>query len=165
MTRQIVQTAALGTAVLLAGAASVAFGAELYPNPHRIVRYLDAEADTTVNGVVNNGTIYKRGKGTATLPAPALNGGGSLVVSEGDVSLDLDAAPAVPTLPASLTAKIKLWLDPGVNIVVEDDSSPSGSTGARRTSRTRCRPTSIPTPPAPFTGSGRYRKTTGARRS
>ena len=120
MTRQIVRTAALGTAVLLAGAASVAFGAEPYPNPHRIVRYLDAEADATVNGVVNNGTIYKRGKGTATLPAPALNGGGSLVVSEGGVALDLDAAPAVPTLPASLTAKIKLWLDPGVNIVVED---------------------------------------------
>ena len=102
-------------------AAALSLGAaEPYPNPHRIVRYLDAEADTTVNGVVNNGTIYKRGKGTATLPAPALNGGGSLVVSEGDVSLDLDAAPAVPTLPASLTAKIKLWLDPGVNIVVED---------------------------------------------
>lgn len=120
MTRQIVQTAALGTAVLLAGAASVAFGAEPYPNPHRIVRYLDAETDTTVNGVVNNGTIYKRGAGTATLPAPALNGGGSFIVSEGGVALDLDAAPAVPTLPASLTAKIKLWLDPGVNIVVED---------------------------------------------
>ena len=120
MTRQIVQTAALGTAVLLAGAASVAFGAEPYPNPHRIVRYLDAEADTTVNGVVNNGTIYKRGAGTATLPAPALNGGGSFIVSEGGVALDLDAAPAVPTLPSSLTAKIKLWLDPGVNIVVED---------------------------------------------
>ena len=120
MTRQIVQTAALGTAVLLAGAASVAFGAEPYPNPHRIVRYLDAEADTTVNGVVNNGTIYKRGAGTATLPAPALNGGGRLNVTAGDVVLDLDAAPAVPTLPASLTAKIKLWLDPGVNIVVED---------------------------------------------
>ena len=102
-------------------AAALSLGAaEPYPNPHRVVRYLDAEADTTVNGVVNNGTIYKRGKGTATLPAPALNGGGSLVVSEGDVALDLDAAPAVPTLPASLTAKIKLWLDPGVNIVVED---------------------------------------------
>ena len=120
MKRQIVRTATLGTAVLLAGAASVAFGAEPYPNPHRIVRYLDATADTTVNGVVNNGTIYKRGKGTATLPAPALNGGGSLVVSEGGVALDLDAAPSVPTLPASLTSKIKLWLDPGVNIVVED---------------------------------------------
>ena len=102
-------------------AAALSLGAaEPYPNPHRIVRYLDAEADATVNGVVNNGTIYKRGKGTATLPAPALNGGGSLVVSEGDVALDLDAAPAVPALPASLTAKIKLWLDPGVNIVVED---------------------------------------------
>ena len=120
MTRQIARRAALGTAVLLTGAASVAFGAEPYPNPHRIVRYLDAETDTTVNGVVNNGTIYKRGAGTATLPAPALNGGGSFIVSEGGVALDLDAAPAVPTLPASLTSKIKLWLDPGVNIVVED---------------------------------------------
>ena len=120
MTRQIVRTAALGTAVLLAGAASVAFGAEPYPNPHRIVRYLDAEADTTVNGVVNNGTIYKRGKGTATLPAPALNGGGSLVVSEGDVALNLDAAPTVPTLTTNILGKIKLWLDPGVNIVVEN---------------------------------------------
>ena len=109
MTRQIVRTAALGTAVLLAGAASVAFGAEPYPNPHRIVRYLDAETDTTVNGVVNNGTIYKRGAGTATFVAPALNGGGSLVVSEGDVSLDLDAAPTVPTLPSYLIAKAKLW--------------------------------------------------------
>ena len=97
-----------------------AWGAEPYPNPHKIVRYLDAETDTTVNGVVNNGTIYKRGQGTATLPAPALNGGGSLVVSEGDVALSLDAAPTVPTLTPNILNKIKLWLDPGVNIVVED---------------------------------------------
>ena len=120
MTRQIARMAALGTAVLLAGAASVVFGAEPYPNPHKIVRYLDAEANTTVNGVVNNGTIYKRGAGTATLVAPALNGGGSLIVSEGDMALNLDAAPSVPTLPSYLTAKVKLWLDPGTNIVVED---------------------------------------------
>ena len=119
MTRQIARAAALGTAVLLAGAASVAFGAEPYPNPHKIVRYLDAEANTTVSGVVNNGTIYKRGAGTATLVAPALNGGGSLIVSEGDVALNLDAAPTVPTLPSYLIAKAKLWLDPGTNIVVE----------------------------------------------
>ncbi len=115
--RQIGRMAAMVAAGLTSLAA---WGAEPYPNPHKIVRYLDAEANTTVNGVVNNGTIYKRGAGTATLPAPALNGGGSLVVSEGDVALNLDAAPTVPTLPSYLIAKAKLWLDPGVNIVVED---------------------------------------------
>ncbi len=95
-------------------------GAEPYPNPHKITRYIDAETDVTVQNVVNNGTIWKRGDGTATLPAPALNGGGALNVAEGDVVLDLDAEPAVPTLPDYLTAKIKLWLDPGVNVVAAD---------------------------------------------
>ena len=52
-------------------------GAEPYPNPHKITRYIDAETDVTVQNVVNNGTIWKRGDGTATLPAPALNGGGA----------------------------------------------------------------------------------------
>ena len=118
--RQFKHVAMMGAVGMMGLVMWTVQGAEPYPNPHRVVRYLDAEADTTVNGVVNNGTIYKRGKGTATLSAPALNGGGSLVVSEGGVALDLDAAPSVPTLPASLTSKIKLWLDPGVNIVVED---------------------------------------------
>ena len=114
--RQIGRMAAMVAAGLTSLAA---WGAEPYPNPHKIVRYLDAEANTTVNGVVNNGTIYKRGKGTATLPAPALNGGGSLVVSEGNVALNLDAAPTVPTLTPNILNKIKFWLDPGTNIVVE----------------------------------------------
>ena len=36
------------------------------------------------------------------------------------MALDLDAAPAVPTLTTNILGKIKLWLDPGVNIVVEN---------------------------------------------
>ena len=118
--RQIKHVAIVGAVGLMGLVVWNVQGADPYPNPHKIVRYLDAEANTNVNGVVNNGTIYKRGAGTATLVAPALNGGGSLVVSEGDVSLNLDAAPTVPTLPGYLSAKVKLWLDPGVNIVVED---------------------------------------------
>ena len=94
--RQIKHVAIVGAVGLTGLMAWNAQGAEPYPTPHRIVRYLDAETDTTVNGVVNNGTIYKRGKGTATLPAPALNGGGSLVVYEGGVALDLDAAASFP---------------------------------------------------------------------
>ena len=84
--RQVKRVAIMGAVGMMGLVMWTVQGAEPYPNPHRIVRYLDAEADTTVNGVVNNGTIYKRGKGTATLPAPALNGGGSLVVSEGGVA-------------------------------------------------------------------------------
>ncbi|MBQ6011086.1 MAG: hypothetical protein IJL17_21330 [Kiritimatiellae bacterium] len=91
--RQFKHVAIMGAVGMMGLVMWTVQGAEPYPNPHRVVRYLDAEADTTVNGVVNNGTIYKRGKGTATLSAPALNGGGSLVVSEGGVALDLDAAP------------------------------------------------------------------------
>ena len=120
MTRQIARTVALGTAVLLAGAASVAFGAEPFPNPSMIHRYVGSDTNETWQGVANNGIVWKRGSATVTMPAPALNGGGSLVVSEGDVALNLDAAPAVPTLTTNILGKIKLWLDPGVNIVVEN---------------------------------------------
>ena len=106
MTRQIVRTAALGTAVLLAGAASVAFGAEPFPNPSMIHRYVGSDTNETWQGVVNNGVVWKRGGGTVTMPAPALNGGGRLNVTAGDVVLDLDAAPTVPTLPDYIVNKI-----------------------------------------------------------
>ena len=121
MTRQIVRTAALGTAVLLAGAASVAFGAEPFPNPSMIHRYVGSDTNETWQGVVNNGVVWKRGGGTVTMPAPALNGGGRLNVTAGDVVLDLDAAPTVPTLPDYIVNKIKFWLDPNTNIVLEGD--------------------------------------------
>ena len=94
--------------------------AELFPNPSMIHRYVGSDTNETWQGVVNNGVVWKRGGGTVTMPAPALNGGGSLVVSEGDVALNLDAAPTVPTLTTNILGKIKLWLDPGVNIVVEN---------------------------------------------
>ncbi len=121
MTRQIARTVALGTAVLLAGAASVAFGAEPFPNPSMIHRYVGSDTNETWQGVVNNGVVWKRGGGTVTMPAPALNGGGRLNVTAGDVVLDLDAAPTVPTLPDYIVNKIKFWLDPNTNIVLEGD--------------------------------------------
>lgn len=93
--------------------------ADSSPNPALVTRFLDAGSDVTVPGVVNDGTIYKRGAGTATLTAPALGGGSSLKVAEGDVVLDLDATPSVPELPAYLQEKVKLWLDPEVNIVTD----------------------------------------------
>ena len=94
--------------------------AEPFPNPSMIHRYVGSDTNETWQGVVNNGVVWKRGGGTVTMPAPALNGGGTLVVSEGDVTLNLDAAPTVPTLTTNILGKIKLWLDPGVNIVVEN---------------------------------------------
>ena len=107
------------TGACLAIIGEIASAAEPYPNPAGVTRFLDAGSAVTVPGVVNGGTIFKRGAGTATLTAPALNGGSSLKVAEGDVVLDLDTAPSVPALPAYLQEKVKLWLDPEVNIVTD----------------------------------------------
>ncbi len=96
-------------------------GAEPFPNPSMIHRYVGADTNETWQGVANNGIVWKRGSGTVTMPAPALNGGGQLNVAEGDVVLNLDAPPAVPTLPDYLAQKAKLWLDPATNIVTEGD--------------------------------------------
>ena len=95
--------------------------AEPFPNPSMIHRYVGSDTNETWQGVVNNGVVWKRGGGTVTMPAPALNGGGRLNVTAGDVVLDLDAAPTVPTLPDYLVDKIKFWLDPNTNIVLEGD--------------------------------------------
>ena len=48
--RQIKRVAIMGTVGMMGLVMWTVQGAEPYPNPHRIVRYLDAEADTTVNG-------------------------------------------------------------------------------------------------------------------
>ena len=83
--------------------------AEPFPNPSMIHRYVGSDTNETWQGVVNNGVVWKRGGGTVTMPAPALNGGGRLNVTAGDVVLDLDAAPTVPTLPDYIVNKIKFW--------------------------------------------------------
>ena len=115
------RNARMVAAMVAAGLMGLAtWGAEPFPNPSMIHRYVGSDTNETWQGVVNNGVVWKRGGGTVTMPAPALNGGGRLNVTAGDVALNLDAAPTVPTLTTNILGKIKLWLDPGVNIVVEN---------------------------------------------
>ena len=93
--------------------------AGISPNPALVTRIVDAASDTTLSGFANNGELRKRGSGTLTLAAPALNGSGTLVVEEGAAVLDLDAATSAPALPAALQSRISLWLDATQNVVTD----------------------------------------------
>lgn len=94
--------------------------ADIFPNPHRITRYVGTNQNETLTGVVNAGTLYKRGTGTTTMSAPALTTRSTIRVQEGGVVLAMDDAPVVPELPAYLGEKFALWLDPAVNMVTDE---------------------------------------------
>ncbi len=109
--------------MLTVAAALHLLAADITPNPHQVTRIVDAETDTTISGFANNGQLRKRGAGTLTLAAPGLNGSGELVVEEGAVVLDMDAAMSAPTLPSTVTVNIALWLDASRNVVTDGNGN------------------------------------------
>lgn len=115
--------ATYAAAIAAACATIPAIAADISPNPHQVTRIIDSATDTTISGFANNGQLRKRGAGTLTLAAPGLNGSGELVVEEGSVVLDLDAATSVPTLPSTITVNIALWLDASRNVVTDGNGN------------------------------------------
>lgn len=97
--------------------------ADISPNPHQITRIVEADSATTLSEFANNGELRKRGEGTLTLSAPALNSTGRLVVESGAAVLDLNAASAAPALPDTppIVGNLTLWLDATQNVVTDGD--------------------------------------------
>ena len=114
------------TPVLIAHLAIVSLplgAADISPNPHQITRIVETDSDTTLAEFANNGELRKRGEGTLTLSAPALNSTGRLVVESGAAVLDLNAASAAPALPDTppVVGNLTLWLDATQNVVTDGD--------------------------------------------
>ena len=114
------------TSVLIAHLAIVSLplgAADISPNPRQITRIVETDSDTTLAEFANNGELRKRGEGTLTLSAPALNSTGRLVVESGAAVLDLNAASAAPALPDTppVVGNLTLWLDATQNVVTDGD--------------------------------------------
>lgn len=89
-------------------------------NRHDIQVGTNASSEEFVEDLVSNGTVWKTGTGRTTYVAPALYGSGELKVAAGTAALDFRTAPAVPAFFANVLPKVKLWLDAGKNVTVED---------------------------------------------
>ena len=89
-------------------------------NRHDIQVGTNAFGEVFVEDLVSNGTVWKTGTGRTTYVAPALYGSGELKVTAGTAALDFRAAPAVPAFFENLLPKVKLWLDAGKNVMVEN---------------------------------------------
>lgn len=97
--------------------------ADISPNPHQITRIVENDSAATISEFANNGELRKRGEGTLTLSAPALNNTGRFVVESGSAVLDLNAASATPALPNTppVVNNLALWLDATQNVVTDGE--------------------------------------------
>lgn len=93
-----------------------AFAADKFPNHNLMTRYIGANTNETYSAVVNDGTVYKLGTGSVTLSQPALTSGSDVKVTAGTLALDYTGSQETPALPESLSSRIRLWLDAGVNV-------------------------------------------------
>ena len=105
-------------AIGLCLSASTAFAAGKFPNHNLMTRFIGADTNETYSGVVNDGTVYKLGTGAVTLSQPALTSGSDVKVTAGTLTLDYTGSQETPVLPESLSSRIRLWLDAGVNVAI-----------------------------------------------
>ena len=96
-----------------------AIASDISPNPHQVTRIVETDTDAALSDFANLGALRKRGEGTLVLAAPALDGCGEVIVEEGAVAIDLDAATAASALPDTLQSKIALWLDASTNVLAD----------------------------------------------
>ena len=115
--------ATCAVAIAVAGTTLSAISAGISPNPHQVTRIVETDADDTISDFANLGVLRKRGEGSLTLSAPGLASSGEVVAEEGTVVIDLDASPAVPALPSTLTGSIALWLDASQNVLTDGDGA------------------------------------------